>query len=73
MDVNRAEGHSGRVLAAAAVRALGRRGGWFGALGLQLPPGSHFPAMNTHTQLSVFPCVLWGTGSVTMAPMTRFT
>lgn len=45
VDVNRAEGHSCRVLAAVAVWAQGRRGGWLGDLGLQLPSCPHFPVM----------------------------
>lgn len=45
VDVNRAEGHRGWMLAGGAVRAQGRRGGWLGALGLQLPPCPHFPVM----------------------------
>lgn len=46
MDVNGTEGHSCRVLAAVAVWVQGRRGGWLGALGLQLPPGPHFPVVH---------------------------
>lgn len=44
LDTNRAEGHRRRVLAAASLGALGRRGGWLGALGLQLLLCPHFPA-----------------------------
>lgn len=46
MDVNRAEGHSWRVLAAVVVWTHGRRGGWLGALGLQFPPRPHFPVVH---------------------------
>lgn len=46
MDVNRAEGHRGWMLAGGAVWAQGRRGGWLGALGLQLPPCPHFPVVH---------------------------
>ena len=45
VDVNRAEGHSSRVLGAVVVWAQGGRGGWLGPLGLQLPPRPHFPGM----------------------------
>ena len=43
VDVNRAEGHSCRVLAAVAVWAQGRRGGRPGPLGFQFPPCPHVP------------------------------
>lgn len=43
VEVNRAEGHRCRLLAAVAVWVHGRRSNWLRAFGLQLPPHPHFP------------------------------
>lgn len=71
MDVNGTEGHSCRVLAAVAIWVQGRRGGWLGALGLQLPPGPHFPVMRYAHTAESSPFVSWGTGSVVKALARR--
>lgn len=46
MEVNRAEGHRCRLLAAVAVWVHGRRSNWLGALGLQLTPCPHLPVVH---------------------------
>ena len=72
VDVNRAEGHSCRVLAAVAVSTQGSRGGWPGALGLQLPSYPHFPVTRCTRMAELSPLRPWGVGSGTIALARRF-